>query len=251
MHESLIEISSCVPSVGYVTETRRILLLASLTPLTLFVLLGIAANHGWLGTAELDSPSAGIRAWAAERPWLEDALLLVERVFATQGLTIVTIVVVGWLLLRRQVRAGLLVLVAMLAVRELSGYTKELFGRARPAWQDSDFLHHASSYPSGHAAGVATLGGLVIVLAILGSRSRTHLRPVAVVVSLVVLAVCADRLLLGRHYPTDLIGGVLLATGLVLLGTALLAPLSGVRRVEEAEAPTAAVPERDKELVAG
>ena len=118
----------------------------------------------------------------------------------------------------------------MVAAKELTGYTKELFGRDRPPWQDSDFLHHASSYPSGHVAGVATLAGLVIVLAVVGGRRRANLRLVTVVVSVVVVAVCADRLLLGRHYPTDLIGGVLLATGLVMLGAALLLPPSDRER---------------------
>ncbi len=221
------------------TESRRTLLLASLTPFTLFVLLGVAVNHGWVGTAELDGPSSGIRAWAAERPWLEHSLFLVEDLFATHGLTIATLALVGWLLLRRQFRAGAFVLVVMLAARELSGYTKELFGRDRPVWQDSDFLHTASSYPSGHAAGTAAIGGVVIVLAIMGSRSRAHLRPVAFVVSLVVLTVCADRLLLGRHYPTDLIGGVLLATGLVLVGAALLLPLADAERDAERDATLA------------
>ena len=130
-------------------------------------------------------------------------LFLVEKAFAMQGLTIATLVLVGWLLLRRRFRLGALILLVMLAVRELSGYTKALFGGHRPAWQDFDFLHHAGSYPSGRAAGVATLAGLVIVLAIVGRRSRPHLRPVAVVTCVVVVAVCADRLLLGRHYrPT-------------------------------------------------
>ena len=39
------------------------------------------------------------------------------------------------------------------------------------------------------------------------------------------LLVCADRILLGRHYWTDLAGGVLLGAGLVLLGLALYSPL--------------------------
>jgi len=248
-HESLIGVSSGVPSVVVVPELRRSLLLASFVSLTLFGLLGLAANHGWLGTAALDSPSAGIRDWAAHRPWLEDSLILVERLFSTRGLTVATIVVVGFLLLRRQFRAGGLVLVVMLAARELSGYTKELFGRDRPVWQDSDFLHHASSYPSGHATGVAAFGGLVVVLAILGTRGRANLRPVAAVVTVGVLIVCADRLLLGRHYPTDLVGGVLLATSLVLLGTALLAVPLATRENSEGTSPVQVTPLAQDELV--
>jgi membrane-associated phospholipid phosphatase len=222
-----------------VTGSRRTVLLSSLLPFWLFLLLGVAVNQGWLGTAELDGPSSGIRAWAAERPWLEHSLFLVEDLFATHGLTIATLALVAWLLLRRQFRASAFVLVVMLAARELTGYTKELFGRDRPVWQDTDFLHTASSYPSGHAAGTAAIGGLVFVLAMMGGRSRAHRRPVAIAVSLVVLTVCADRLLLGRHYPTDLIGGVLLATGLIMVGAALLLPLGNVAADAERDATLA------------
>ena len=35
----------------------------------------------------------------------------------------------------------------------------------------------------------------------------------------------ADRILLGRHYPSDVVGGLLLGAGLVLLGLALYSPL--------------------------
>src|SRR5690606_24523638 len=38
------------------------------------------------------------------------------------------------------------------------------------------------------------------------------------------VAVCLDRLLLGRHFPSDVIGGLLLGTGLVLLVLALYSP---------------------------
>lgn len=233
------------------TETRRNLLLASLTPFSLFVLLGFAVNLGWLGTAQLDSPSAGIRAWAAERPWLEDSLLLVEEMFATQGLTIATLALAGILLLRRQVRAAVLVVVVMLATRELTSFTKDLFGRDRPAWQDSDLLHHASSYPSGHAAGTAAFGALVIVVAFLASRRPVVRRFVLAVVVPVVLVVCADRLMLGRHYVTDLVGGALLATGLVLVGMALLNVQLGTQKGRHPEdgAPSEVALPDERELV--
>lgn len=204
------------------SETRRALLLASLVPFGLFLMLGLVAGHGWLGTGEVDGPSASIRGWAVRQPWLADSLFLVERMFAEQGLTVATLALVGWLLLRRRFRAVAFVLVAMLAAREIAGASKELFGRDRPAWQAPEFLHHAGSYPSGHATGAATLVGVVIVLAVLGSRTRAFGRLAGLVGVAVVVAVCADRLLLGRHYPTDLIGGILLATGLVLSGAALL-----------------------------
>lgn len=230
-----------------VNTARRDLLLASFTSLTLFLVLGLAVNLGWPGAAELDGPSAALRGWAAQQLWLEGPLHLVEQGFATRGLTVATLVLAGLLLLRRQVRAAVLVAVVMLATKELTQYFKELFGRDRPAWQDTGFLHHASSYPSGHASGVAALGALAIALAIMASRRPGARRVVVAVVIPVVLLVCADRLLLGRHYPTDLLGGILLGTGLVLLGLALLHPLP-VACERDASLPGGA-PLDDRELV--
>ena len=44
-------------------------------------------------------------------------------------------------------------------------------------------------------------------------------------VGVVVVVVCADRLLLGRHYPTDVIAGLLLGVGMLLVVLAAYSPL--------------------------
>ncbi|KAA1428395.1 phosphatase PAP2 family protein [Nocardioides antri] len=228
------------------SETRRALLLASVTSFALFVLLGVAVHLGWSASTAYDGPSAAIREWAVKQPGLEAPLLFVERVLGNQGMAVATAVLAGVLLLRRQVRSALLVVVVMFAARELTQYFKDLFGRDRPAWQDPDLLLQSGSYPSSHAATVVAFAALVLGLTILGSRRRSTRGLVGAGALLLVLVVCADRVLLGRHYPTDLLGGALLGTGLVLLGLALLHPLP-VARERDASLPGGA-PLGDREL---
>lgn len=204
--------------------SRRDLLLRALFCFTLFAMLGLAIELGLLGPADA-RVSAGVRAWAVERPWLEGPLLAVEWAFEARTVMWIGVVLAVVLLLRRQVRAGLLVAGVSVATRELAQHAKAVFGRDRPIWQDTDHLLGSGSYPSGHAAGVVALVGLVVVLAFAQVRRQQTRRVVCAAAAGVVVLVFADRLMLGRHYVTDLLGGALLSTGLILAGLALVGPL--------------------------
>lgn len=94
---------------------------------------------------------------------------------------------------------------------------------ARPRRADWIIRHeHAFSYPSSHAAisaGFYFLSGLVL----LRSRLPAWLRGGAfVLLSALTLGIMWSRLALGAHYPTDVLGGAVLAAAVILLGFALL-----------------------------
>ena len=92
-------------------------------------------------------------------------------------------------------------------------------GLARPRPTFPDPVSHASSYsfPSGHAAGSAAVFGALFVIALTwtwAGRWTAAIGGIAAVT--VVAAVSSSRVLLGVHYPSDVVAGALLGVGCVL-----------------------------------
>jgi membrane-associated phospholipid phosphatase len=86
---------------------------------------------------------------------------------------------------------------------------KQVVQRARPVVEDAVAHAPGYSFPSGHAANTATACAVVMVLVwpLLRSRGRVA---AATVGTALVLVTAADRVLLGVHYPSDVVAGVLL-----------------------------------------
>jgi membrane-associated phospholipid phosphatase len=90
---------------------------------------------------------------------------------------------------------------------------KDVVQRARPVVADPFAVHIGYSFPSGHATNNAIVVTLVLILVhpVLGVRAR---RVLLVVGAIWVLAVCADRVFMGAHFPSDVTAGVLLGCGI-------------------------------------
>lgn len=92
---------------------------------------------------------------------------------------------------------------------------KYLVQRARPVVDDPVSQSHGYSFPSGHATNAAILATTLVLL--FWPLLSVAARRVAVAVAVLwVVLTCLDRVFLGVHYPTDVAGGVLLGSGLVL-----------------------------------
>ncbi len=119
------------------------------------------------------------------------------------GGVFVLIPVVLWLL--RQRHLALFSLVGLGGAVVLNGLMKLFFHRARPELWPRVVVENGPSFPSGHSMFAAALMTVLTVLA-----WRTPWRwPMLVFGVLYTLTMCSSRLVLGVHYPTDVLAGVL------------------------------------------
>ena len=125
---------------------------------------------------------------------------------------------------RRRYRAAAFAIAVMIATSLATTAIKLALGRGRPEWQDTTDLLSSKSFPSGHASSSAALAGILIFLAWSFLRRPAARWAVTVVAVGVWVAVCLDRVLLGRHYPSDVVAGSVLGVSMVLLGIAVFDP---------------------------
>lgn len=163
---------------------------------------------------------------AASPPALGSMMQFVSDVGRGLPLALVAGAIVALLAARRRWRDSALFALAM-AGAALNPPLKLLFDRPRPQLWPTGATFHGSSFPSGHA-----MSSAVFVAALVALAWRTRWRiPVALAGALALLAVGLSRLVLGAHYPSDVLGGWSFAfawvAGLLLAERVLAARLSG------------------------
>lgn len=131
----------------------------------------------------------------------------------------------AWLFWKKRPRAALIMLVVPALAGATSSILKQVFARPRP-----DMVPHLDiisnlSFPSGHAASAMAI---LLLAALLLPTQRKGMW-----VGLAVLgagAVGASRLMLGVHWPSDVLGGFLWGLGFALAGSDLARRWADPRR---------------------
>jgi len=140
-------------------------------------------------------------------PWLLQAAHDITGLGGATVLTLITVMIVGYLLLVRRRAAALLTAVTIVGATLLSTSLKIAFDRPRP-----ELLTHAvevdsASFPSGHAllSAVAylTVGGLLMRTQT-GAAAKIYVLASAV---LLTVLIGISRVYLGVHWPTDVLAG--------------------------------------------
>lgn len=178
--------------------------------LTVLAVLAFGALAGIVSAGAGSGLDAGVVRWLAARrtPWLAEAAGHVT--VLGNSLTLVVIALVLGLVLVGLERRGevALLVVATVGTLVLNPLLKELFDRARPDVAAA-VLHAPTghAFPSGHAMNSAAVY-TAIALAVLALDPPAAVRNAVVGTCLVVAVMVAlSRVVLGVHYPSDVLAG--------------------------------------------
>ncbi len=130
-----------------------------------------------------------------------------------------------WLARRGAMAACLWAVATMLTGTLLGVVLKALVQRARPVLDQPVAAVSGSSFPSGHALNAA-LGVTVLLVVLWPPIARRRARTVAAAAgALLVVLTCLDRLLLGVHFPSDVVAGTLVGCLLPLSSWVAFGPV--------------------------
>ncbi|GII99754.1 undecaprenyl-diphosphatase [Sediminihabitans luteus] len=167
------------------------------------------------GLLDLDvSVVEATTTFTREHPAVETAATVWSEVFEPRYVNLAGAVLALWVWRRHGLATRALWAVGtLLASWGVAVLAKQVVGRARPVVEDA--LVHAPgfSFPSGHATASATAAVTLTLLVwpVLGPRARVV---VPLVAGSVVVLTSLDRLLLGAHFPSDVVAGCLLGATL-------------------------------------
>jgi undecaprenyl-diphosphatase len=179
--------------------TRRehgVLVASGLVVLGLLLPLTVLVRDSWPPLKDLDNDSSA--ALTLRHGPVRDVVLALTQLGAPLVLEI-SVVVIAFLVRRR---LAVYALVTVLGAELLSSLLKDAVSRVRPC-VDAASCPGTSSYPSGHATGAAAFWTVLAVLLV----PRWGRRAWALLVVPAVVAV--SRVLLGVHYPSDVLAGLL------------------------------------------
>ena len=145
----------------------------------------------------------------ARTPWLETLARRVSFFGSTR--VILTVAAIAALFAWRRCPRLALAIVVIVAARPLTEWAlKELIDRDRPVGARL-VRGTGPSFPSGHPLATAASWGLLPLVAALYTKRRIVWWSIAIGVWTLAVLVAASRVVLGVHWPSDVVGSLLLA----------------------------------------
>jgi diacylglycerol kinase family enzyme/membrane-associated phospholipid phosphatase len=225
---------------------RRAALIGAAVIAPFVVVTVLLATHHWplqaadvSITRSLYDSAAGVRGrrlWA----WIADAA-------QTPEVTIAFVIIIGVLGWRRRIRQALWVAAVALVTTTSWGVVKQLVHRPRPSIHLGHPQVNGWSFPSGHSTEIAALMGVAVVLTWQGVRGTALRRLLVTGWVAVAVLVGLDRIFVGAHYLSDVVGGWSLGA-FIVFAAALVFGVVSMERTPDVVRPLSSVPENRRLL---
>ncbi len=201
--------------------TKGVILGAVISALVVLVIGWLVARR-WAPLLDLDSTmSSSVHAWANTTPWAVQGSHVLAFLGRREVCTLVTVLAVVVLLLARRWRLSIALVIVATGAPLITDVVKGVLERPRPTWPDALATETTYAYPSGHAtAGLAVWAACGIACAAV-IRRRSVAVGFALPWVIVGIAIGASRVVLGVHWPSDVIGGWCLALAVVFSVTSV------------------------------
>lgn len=193
---------------------RGVLLASGLVTLALLLPLAVLVRDGWPPLREADK-DISVALKLPVGGW-RDLTLVITQLGAPLLLEAVTVLIAAFFLVRRKrPRLAGYVAISVFGAELVSVLMKSVVARVRPC-ADAVSCPHTTSFPSGHAVGAAAFWAtaVVLLLPVVGRRAWWLL--------VIPPVVALSRVLLGVHYPSDVIAGLLVGGCWAAAATVLL-----------------------------
>jgi undecaprenyl-diphosphatase len=196
-----------------------------------FLLLGGLVASRWEPLVSDDlAVEHRVHSWALGHPAAVDTAQVITTLGSPVAVDVVAALVVAALLLGGLLRPALVVVLARVVELGVETGVKFFVGRPRPVLEHPLATATSFSFPSGHAAGSAAVYGVLALLLLRAAATAAPDRalprrvvPVAVAAILAfAVAVAASRVVLGVHFPSDVVAGLVLGFGCAFAGVAAL-----------------------------
>jgi undecaprenyl-diphosphatase len=192
---------------------RRRLIIAALVCVALTLAIGFAVSMGVGKAIDLEILTAVALRSGRDSSLLISLFQWVTWLSDSAQRTMMVLIAAAWLVWKARRRAALVIMVVPILAGVTNSLLKEAFARARP-----DIVPHLDSignlaYPSGHATNAVAF--FLLAALMLATKRPMLWRSAAVALALLI---GTSRLMLGVHWPSDVIGGWIWGAAFALVG---------------------------------
>lgn len=131
------------------------------------------------------------------------------------GVPLITGIVFIILFLKNKKKDAFGLIIVVLGVSIINFIVKTLIARQRPEYILIDETFY--SFPSGHAMGSTALYGYLIYLIIKSSLNAKNKAILTSLFVLLIISIGISRIILGAHYFSDILGGIILSTIIIII----------------------------------